>query len=167
MTETVSNISKTSIVESRKGKDKTGKGKRSQSSSSKRSGLKLRRKDEQSTSESISNISQKIIIETRKGKVDKQKGKYEKKKEKVLECELSLKEKFDMKVLGTLIQYYSLAVEHFGSIGDDKKCQEYNENLNLLFKQMEVKKYMEEGKNIEHNVKKEELKKEMKSAEKK
>ena len=87
--------------------------------------------------------------------------------EKVLEYELSLKEKFDMKVLGTLIQYYSLAVEHFGSIGDDKKCQEYNENLNLLFKQMEVKKYMEEGKNIEHNVKKEELKKEMKSAEKK
>ena len=36
--------------------------------------------------------------------------------EKVLECELSLKEKFDMQILSTLIQYYSLAVEHFGSM---------------------------------------------------
>ena len=87
--------------------------------------------------------------------------------EKVLECELSLKEKFDMKILGTLIQYYSLAVEHFGSIGDEKKCAEYNESLNLLFKQMEIRKYMKEGKNIEINAKKEEIKKEMKIAENK
>ena len=87
--------------------------------------------------------------------------------EKVLECELSLKEKFDMNILGKLIQYYSLAVEHFGSIGDDKKCEEYNENLNLLFKQMEIRKYMKEGKNIEFNVKKEEIKQELKEAEKK
>ena len=87
--------------------------------------------------------------------------------EKILECELSLKEKFDMQVLGTLIQYYSLAVEHFGSIGDEKKCAEYNENLNLLFKQMEIKQYMKEGKNIELNAKKEEIKKEMKLAENK
>ena len=87
--------------------------------------------------------------------------------EKVLECELSLKEKFDMQILSTLIQYYSLAVEHFGSIGDAKKCEEYNENLNLLFKQMEIKKYMKEGKNIELNAKKEEIKKEMKLAENK
>ena len=85
--------------------------------------------------------------------------------EKVLECELSLKEKFDMQILSTLIQYYSLAVEHFGSIGDAKKCEEYNENLNLLFKQMEVRKYMKEGKNIELNAKKEKIKKEMKKAE--
>ena len=87
--------------------------------------------------------------------------------EKVLECELSLKEKFDMQILGTLIQYYSLAVEHFGSIGDEKKCAEYNESLNLLFKQMEIRKYMKEGKNIEINAKKEEIKKEMKIAENK
>ena len=87
--------------------------------------------------------------------------------EKVLECELSLKEKFDMQILGTLIQYYSLAVEHFGSIGDEKKCAEYNESLNLLFKQMEIGKYMKEGKNIELNAKKEEIKKEMKIAENK
>ena len=86
--------------------------------------------------------------------------------EKVLECELSLKEKFDMNILGQLIQYYSLAVEHFGSIGDDKKCEEYNENLNLLFKQMEIRKYMKEGNNIELNVKKEEIKQELKEAEK-
>lgn len=87
--------------------------------------------------------------------------------EKVLECELSLKEKFDIQILGTLIQYYSLAVEHFGSIGDEKKCAEYNESLNLLFKQMEIRKYMKEGKNIEINAKKEEIKKEMKIAENK
>ena len=86
--------------------------------------------------------------------------------EKVLECELSLKEKFDMNILGQLIQYYSLAVEHFGSIGDEKKCEEYNENLNLLFKQMEIRKYMKEGNNIELNVKKEEIKQELKEAEK-
>ena len=85
--------------------------------------------------------------------------------EKVLECELSLKEKFDMQILSTLIQYYSLAVEHFGSIGNVKKCEEYNENLNLLFKQMEVRKYMKEGKNIELNAKKEKIKNEMKKAE--
>ena len=85
--------------------------------------------------------------------------------EKVLECEMNLKEKFDMEILGTLIKYYSLAVEHFGSIGDQKKCAEYNENLNLLFKQMEIKKYMNEGNNIESNAKKEELKKEMLVAE--
>ena len=85
--------------------------------------------------------------------------------EKVLECEMSLKEKFDMEILGTLIKYYSLAVEHFGSLGNQKKCAEYNENLNLLFKQMEVKKYMNEGNNIESNAKKDELKKEMHVAE--
>ena len=87
--------------------------------------------------------------------------------EKILECEMSLKEKFDMGILGTLIQYYSLAVEHFGSIGDAKKCAEYNENLNLLFKQMEVKKYMNEGTNIESNAKKDEVKQEMHKAENK
>lgn len=87
--------------------------------------------------------------------------------EKVLECEMALKEKFDVEILGSLIKYYSLAVEHFGSLGDEKKCAEYNENLNLLFKQMEVKKYMNEGKNIESNQKKEEIKQEMQIAEKK
>ena len=85
--------------------------------------------------------------------------------EKILECEMSLKEKFDMEVLGTLIKYYSLAVEHFGSLGDAQKCAEYNENLNLLFKQIEVKKYMNEGNNIESNAKKEEVKQEMHVAE--
>ena len=87
--------------------------------------------------------------------------------EKVLECEMSLKEKFDIEILGTLIKYYSLAVEHFGSTGEFKKCQEYNENLNLLFKQVEVKKYMNEGKNIESNAKKEEIKQEMQVAKEK
>ena len=87
--------------------------------------------------------------------------------EKVLECELSLKEKFDVQVLGTLIQYYSLAVEHFSSIGDEQKCQEYNGNLNLLFKQMEMQKLMKEGNNLELNAKKEEIKKELEKVENK
>ena len=41
--------------------------------------------------------------------------------EKVLECEMSLKEKFDMEILAILIKYYSLAVEQFGSIGETIK----------------------------------------------
>ena len=85
--------------------------------------------------------------------------------EKVLECELNLKEKFDMNILGELIKYYSLAVEHFASIGDEEKCAEYNDNLNLLFKQMEIKKYMQNGHSMELNAKKEEIKQEMKMAE--
>ena len=80
---------------------------------------------------------------------------------------MSLKEKFDMEILGTLIQYYSLAVEHFASIGNQKKCDEYNENLNLLFKQAEIKKNMNEDKNIESNAKREEIKQEMQVAKEK
>ena len=53
---------------------------------------------------------------------------------------MSLKEKFDMEILGTLIQYYSLAVEHFASIGNQKKCDESNENLNLLLNKLKLKK---------------------------
>ena len=64
----VSNISRKVIIESRRGK--VDKGKRAQSSTSKRAGFK--------PSETISNISQKVIIDTRKGKEDKVKGKYEK-----------------------------------------------------------------------------------------
>ena len=85
--------------------------------------------------------------------------------EKVLENEMKLKEKFDIETLANLIKYYSLAVEYYQSI-NDPKYMEYNENLNLLFKQMEVKRYMKEGTNLEANVKKEEIKKEMKTAEK-
>ena len=86
--------------------------------------------------------------------------------EKVLECEMSLKDKFDMQILGLLIKYY-IVLEHFGSLGDEKKCAEYTENLNLLFKQIEVKKYVDEGKNIESDTKKEETKQEMQIAENK
>ena len=66
MTETVSNISKKAIVESRRGKDKIGKGKRAQSSTSKRAGVKPRRKDQvedESLTETISNKSKKVIVD--------------------------------------------------------------------------------------------------------
>ena len=59
--------------------------------------------------------------------------------EKILECEMSLKEKFDTAIMQNLLLYYSIAVEHFNSLGDEKKAAEYNENMNLLFKQMEEK----------------------------
>jgi hypothetical protein len=87
--------------------------------------------------------------------------------EKILECEMSLKEKFDTAIMQNLLLYYSIAVEHFNSLGDEKKAAEYNENMNLLFKQMEEKKYRDEGTKIEAIVKKEEVKQEMEIAEKK
>lgn len=61
--------------------------------------------------------------------------------EKILECEVTLKTKFDLKVLHKLISYYSRAIEYYESI-DDPKYVMYNQSLNLLFAQPEVKKYM-------------------------
>ena len=40
--------------------------------------------------------------------------------ETVLDCEVKLKEKFDMKVLQKLIEYYSTAVGYYESINDPK-----------------------------------------------
>ena len=69
--------------------------------------------------------------------------------ESIIKYETLLKEAFNMKVLEKLIKYYSFAIEHYSSIGNDNKINEYNSNLNLLFGQMEVKKFMLEGNNME------------------
>ena len=77
--------------------------------------------------------------------------------ETVLECEVKLKEKFDMKVLQKLIDYYSTAVGYYESI-NDPKFMIYNQSLTLLFSQPEVKKYLSGG-NIKLKLKKENLQK--------
>ena len=77
--------------------------------------------------------------------------------ETVLECEVKLKEKFDMKVLQKLIDYYSTAVGYYESI-NDPKFMIYNQSLTLLFSQPEVKKYISGG-NIKLKLKKENLQK--------
>ena len=77
--------------------------------------------------------------------------------EKVLECEVKLKEKFDMKVLQQLIEYYSMAVGYYESINDPKYMM-YNQSLTLLFSQPEVKKYISGG-NINLKLKKEQIQK--------
>ena len=50
--------------------------------------------------------------------------------ETVLDCEVKLKEKFDMKVLQKLIDYYSQAVGYYESI-NDPKFMIYNQSLSL------------------------------------
>ena len=77
--------------------------------------------------------------------------------EKVLECEVKLKEKFDMKVINTLVQYYSMAVGYYESI-NDPRFHVYNESLRLLFSQPEVKKYFSGG-NMKLKLKKENIQK--------
>ena len=77
--------------------------------------------------------------------------------ETVLDCEVKLKEKFDMKVLQKLIDYYSLAVGYYESI-NDPKFMIYNQSLTLLFSQPEVKKYLSGG-NIKLKLKKENIQK--------
>ena len=77
--------------------------------------------------------------------------------ETVLDCEVKLKEKFDMKVLQKLIDYYSTAVGYYESI-NDPKFMIYNQSLSLLFSQPEVKKYLSGG-NIKLKLKKENLQK--------
>jgi len=77
--------------------------------------------------------------------------------ETVLDCEVKLKEKFDMKVLQKLIDYYSQAVGYYESI-NDPKFMIYNQSLSLLFSQPEVKKYLSGG-NIKLKLKKENLQK--------
>ena len=72
--------------------------------------------------------------------------------EKILECEMNLKEKFDMQILGSLIKY--LQPQSILEVQEMKKNVQNTENLNLLFKKIEVKKYMDEGKNIESNTNK-------------
>ena len=65
--------------------------------------------------------------------------------EKVLECEMALKEKFDMEVLGTLIKYYSLTIENFGSIVNENKYTEYIEEKYQINKGNFIKNFMLEN----------------------
>ena len=85
--------------------------------------------------------------------------------ETVLDCEVKLKEKFDMKVLQKLIDYYSTAVGYYESI-NDPKFMIYNQSLTLLFSQPEVKKYLSGG-NIKLKLKKENIQKIMSECDKK
>ena len=77
--------------------------------------------------------------------------------ETVLDWEIKLKEKFEVKVLQKLIDYYSLAVGYYESINEQKYMM-YNQSLNLLFSQLEVKQFLSGDKN-KLNLKKENLQK--------
>ena len=83
----------------------------------------------------------------------------------VLDCEVKLKQKFDMKVLQKLIDYYSIAVGYYESI-NDPKFMIYNQSLALLFSQPEVKQYLTSG-NIKLKLKKENIKKIIQECDKK
>ena len=61
--------------------------------------------------------------------------------EKVLEAEMKLKQEFSMETLQELMDYYSLAIEYYSSIGDPK-YERYNQNLQLLLSQPDVLKHI-------------------------
>jgi len=86
--------------------------------------------------------------------------------ETVLDCEVKLKEKFDMKVLQKLIDYYSTAVGYYESI-NDPKFMIYNQSLSLLFAQPEIKKYLAAGGNLNLKLKKENIQKIIQESDKK
>ena len=65
--------------------------------------------------------------------------------ENVLELELKLKDKFDIKVLQELAKLYSTAVEYYESINSPKYLK-YQQNLNLLFSDPDIKRHMIGGK---------------------
>jgi hypothetical protein len=85
--------------------------------------------------------------------------------ETVLDCEVKLKQKFDMKVLQKLIDYYSTAVGYYESI-NDPKYMIYNQSLSLLFAQPEVKQYLSGG-NLKLKLKKENIQKIIQECDKK
>ena len=84
--------------------------------------------------------------------------------EKVLECEVNLKEKFDPKIFFDLINYYSQAIEYYESINDPKFII-YNQALSFVFEQPEAKKFME-GKDLAKEFRKKEIMKKFKQCEK-
>ena len=86
--------------------------------------------------------------------------------ETVLDCEVKLKEKFDMKVLHKLVDYYSIAVGYYESI-NDPKFMIYNQSLSLLFSQPEVKQYLAAGGNLKLKLKKENIQKKIHESDKK
>ena len=84
--------------------------------------------------------------------------------EKVLDCEVSLKEKFEPKIFFDLINYYSQAIEYYESMNDPKFLI-YNQALSFLFEQPEAKKFME-GKDLAKEFRKKEIMKKFKQCEK-
>ena len=79
--------------------------------------------------------------------------------ETVLDCEVKLKEKFNIKIFQKLANYYSAAVAYYESI-NDPKYMIYNQSLSLLFSQTEAKKYLADGA-IKQKFKKDKIKKKM------
>ena len=126
----------------------------------KRVGIKVNRNNNMTTVKK--NIKPIVNTNIGKGKVE---GLPKDFFETVLDCEVKLKEKFDMKVLQKLIDYYSTAVGYYESI-NDPKFMIYNQSLSLLFSQPEVKKYLTGG-NIKLKLKKENIQKIIQECDKK
>ena len=61
--------------------------------------------------------------------------------EKILDCELRLKSKFNEKTLQELVTYYVMAIEYYENIGDQRYTQ-YQKSMNLLFSESQVKNYL-------------------------
>ncbi len=85
--------------------------------------------------------------------------------EKILDCEVRFKSKFDEKTLQELVTYYSMAIEYFESIGDQKYIQ-YHKSMNSLFSEPEVINYMSGGKNFKIEEKRKLLQKKFEDSEK-
>jgi hypothetical protein len=85
--------------------------------------------------------------------------------EKILDCEVRLKSKFNEKTLQELVTYYSMAIEYFESIGDQRYIQ-YHKSMNLLFSEPEVINYMSGGKNFKIEERKRKLQKKFEDTEK-
>ena len=85
--------------------------------------------------------------------------------EKILDCEVRFKSKFNEKTLQELITYYSMAIEYFESIGDQRYIQ-YHKSMSLLFSEPEVINYMSGGKNFKIEEKKKKLQKQFEDSEK-
>ena len=83
--------------------------------------------------------------------------------QKVLDCEIDLKEKFNPKIFFELINHYSKVIEYYESINDPKFLI-YNSALNYLFEQPEAKKFME-GKDLGKEFRKKEIMKRFKQYE--
>lgn len=85
--------------------------------------------------------------------------------ETVLEYEIKLKEKFDIKIFQKLATYYSTAIEYYER-NNDPKFMIYNQNLSLLFEHPEAKKYLTKGK-AKEKLRKEKIKIKIQNCDKK
>ena len=86
--------------------------------------------------------------------------------EHILDCELRLKEKFEVKLFYELINLYSSAINFYESI-KDPRFMTYNQSLNLLFSMPQVKKFMEGKKSLTKKEKINDIEKRMLQSEKK